>query len=62
MLPIALVMIIYNTAPFWTSLLGLWINGETISNLEYAAIGVCFMLVIGTAVFGKKQPISLEDI
>jgi drug/metabolite transporter (DMT)-like permease len=59
MLPMALVMILYNTAPFWTSLLGLWVNGEQISKLEYVAIGLCFLLIIGTATLGKGEPDSL---
>jgi drug/metabolite transporter (DMT)-like permease len=46
-LPLALNTVLYNMAPFWASLLGLWINREPIIKLEYLAMGVCFVCVVG---------------
>ena len=49
LLPLSLNMIIYQTSPFWTSILALWINGEPIYKFEYAAMALCFAGVIGIA-------------
>ena len=46
MIPLALATILFNLAPFWTSLLGYFINGEKIFVFEYIAMGVCLILVV----------------
>jgi len=46
MIPLALATILFNLAPFWTSLLGYFINGENIYVFEYIAMGICLILVV----------------
>lgn len=48
-LPLALVMVLNNVAPFWTSIAAYLINGEQIFALEYVAMAVCLSLVIALA-------------
>ena len=47
MVPLYLAIILNNLAPFWTSLLANWIRGEPIYLLEYGAMIICFLCVIG---------------
>lgn len=49
LLPLCLIMIIFQTSPFWTSILALWINSEPIYRFEYVAMAFCFAGVIGIA-------------
>ena len=46
MVPLALCVILFNLAPFWTSLLAKLVNDEHIFKLEYLAMIICFGLVI----------------
>ena len=45
MMPITLFTIIFNTNPFWISILGLLINREPIFKVELAGMVICFILV-----------------
>jgi len=51
LVPLALATILFNLAPFWTSILAYFINGEKIYPLEYLAMGICFSLVICLTLF-----------
>ena len=45
--PLTLVIVLFNTAPFWGSLLGYWINNEPIIKIEYVAMFICFAGILG---------------
>ena len=46
MIPIALATILFNLAPFWTSFMGYFINGEQIYMFQYFAMAVCLVLIV----------------
>ena len=46
MIPIALATILFNLAPFWTSFMGYFINGEKIYIFQYFAMAVCLVLIV----------------
>jgi len=50
MVPMYISVILFNLAPFWTSLLAFWINGEPIVKLEYVAMAICFLCIIGMTI------------
>lgn len=41
--------ILYQTNPFWTSIMAVFLLRESVALYEYAAMGVCFLGVIGIA-------------
>ena len=45
-IPISLFRIIFNTSTFWTSILGLLVNGEPIVAVEVTGMVLCFGLVV----------------
>ena len=47
MMPLALLVIVINLSPFWTSLIAYWVHREPISKLEYMAMFICFFGVVG---------------
>ncbi len=49
LLPLSLHMIIYQTSPFWTSILAYWLNGEKVQMVEYFAMALCFTGVVAIA-------------
>ena len=55
MIPISLVTILYNMAPFWTSIAGYLINGEKIILCEFVAMLICLALVTALALM-KEDP------
>jgi drug/metabolite transporter (DMT)-like permease len=46
MIPLALATIIFNLAPFWTSILGYFVLGDPIYKIEFVAMAICLALVI----------------
>jgi drug/metabolite transporter (DMT)-like permease len=54
LVPLALATILFNLAPFWTSILAYLINGEKIYPLEYLAMGLCFGMVICLTLFSGE--------
>ena len=46
LIPFSLLVIIFQTNPFWTSLLSFCVNGEKIRLLEILSMVVCFICVI----------------
>lgn len=46
MIPFSLIVIIFQTAPFWTSILSFYVNGEKIMFNEMVGMGLCFMAII----------------
>jgi drug/metabolite transporter (DMT)-like permease len=46
MIPIALATILFNLAPFWTSFMGYFINGERIYMFQYFAMAICLVLIV----------------
>ena len=55
MIPLALATILFNLAPFWTSLLAYFVNGEAIFPVEYAAMAICFSLVVCMTLIGGQE-------
>ena len=47
MVPLSIVIILTNLAPFWSSILGYFINKEPIIRIEYIAMAICFSCVVG---------------
>jgi drug/metabolite transporter (DMT)-like permease len=46
LIPYSLITILWQTNPFWVSILGLAINGEKINKVEYFGMAICFAGVI----------------
>ena len=46
-LPLGMVVIFLNLAPFWTTLLAHFINGEKVSYIEISAMVICFTCILG---------------
>ena len=46
MIPFSLLVIIFQTAPFWTTILSYYINGEKIFKIEILGMVLCFVAVI----------------
>ena len=46
MAPLSIVMVIWQTAPFWVTLIAYFLLGESIMPLEIAAMIVCFGAVV----------------
>lgn len=53
-IPLMLEMVILQTSPFWTSILGLLINRERVQKFEYLAMVICFGCVI-SMLFSKPS-------
>lgn len=49
MIPLSISMLLFQTAPFWTSILGYFINREPIQRIEYVAMILCFIGVAAIA-------------
>lgn len=54
LLPLSLHMIIYQTSPFWTSILAYFLNKESIQGFEFVGMVLCLLGVAGIAL--SKQP------
>ena len=46
MIPFSLLVILFQTSPFWTSVLSYFINGEPIYRIEILGMVLCFIAVI----------------
>ena len=60
LIPITLIIIIFQTNPLWASLLGYAFNNETISRFESSAMIVSFATVIFIALSRSQQTSSDE--
>ena len=60
-IPIALASILFNLAPFWTSILAFFLNDEKIFAVEYFAMGICFSLIICLTVINPEANASEES-
>ena len=56
LLPMAVIMIIYQTNPFWNSLLSYLINGDKVQKIEIVAMVICFIgvVIIATSQLGMS--------
>jgi drug/metabolite transporter (DMT)-like permease len=54
MMPLMIHMVILQTAPFWTSILGTIFNKEKVSAFEYFAMTLC-LATIGFVIFSKPE-------
>jgi drug/metabolite transporter (DMT)-like permease len=55
MLPISFLMILIQTSPLWTSILGYFVNGERILKLEYVAMAISFFGVSAIALSKRNS-------
>jgi len=57
LLPMAVIMIIYQTNPFWNSLLSYLINGDRVQKIEIVAMVICFIgvVIIATSQLGMQS-------
>ena len=46
MIPVSLLVILFQTSPFWTSILSYYVNGEPIYRVEILGMILCFVAVI----------------
>lgn len=46
LIPFSLLVIIFQTNPFWTSILSYFVNGENIRLVEIASMLICFICVL----------------
>ena len=60
MVPMYIAVILFNLAPFWTSLLAHWINDEPIVKLEYLAMAICFACIVGMTISKMYANDSLD--
>jgi len=49
LIPISLLMILVQTSPLWTSILGYFLNNERILKVEYVAMAISFLGVLAIA-------------
>ena len=54
LIPMFMLTIVSQTAPLWTSLLGLWVNKEKVLCFEYVSMALCFIGVLSLT-FSKHQ-------
>ena len=59
LIPLALHTILFQTSPFWTSILGFYLNKEKIQKFEYVAMALCLLGVALIAIY--KQTTSISD-
>jgi drug/metabolite transporter (DMT)-like permease len=55
MLPLALAMVIYQTAPIWTSFLGICFLGESMTICDSIGVLLCFGCVIGITLLAPER-------
>ena len=55
LLPLSIAVILMNLAPFWCSLLGNYFNAEPIYKIEFMAMALCFVCIIG---FTLSKPVD----
>ena len=53
-------MVLFQTGPFWTLLLGLLINKEPILKIEYVAMVICFCGVIAISTSKADQQVTSD--
>ena len=46
MIPFSLLVILFQTSPFWTSILSYYYNGEPLYKMELAGMLMCFLAVV----------------
>ena len=61
MVPLSIVIILTNLAPFWTSILGYMINSEPIIKIEYLAMAICFSCVVAITLSKDSSVGSFES-
>ena len=59
MVPLSIVIILTNLAPFWTSVLGYYINKEPIIKYEYLAMAICFTCVVAITLSKDTSVVNL---
>lgn len=58
--PITVSCLLFNMTPFWTILLGYWVNGEPLMKIDFVAMIVCFFCVAGI-ILGKENSSPASD-
>ena len=59
--PLSLVMIIFNTSPFWIAIIAFCLLGEPIIGLEIIGIILCFGAVVAIALQTDEEPPNVGD-
>jgi drug/metabolite transporter (DMT)-like permease len=49
LLPLLILSLVGNLAPFWTSVLGYFVNGDRVLYVEFGAMVFCFLCIVGMA-------------
>jgi drug/metabolite transporter (DMT)-like permease len=58
-MPLSLAVILMNLSPFWCSILGNYFHNEPIYRIEFVAMAVCFLCVIGVTL---SKPTEEKDL
>ena len=58
LVPISTLMIIFNTNPFWVSIMGYFFNKEKIASFEFFGMVICFAGIIVIALSKPSVPDS----
>ena len=59
MIPFTLLVILFQTSPFWTSIMGYKFNGEPLYTVEIVGMVLCFIAVVFITLDEKEEG---EDI
>lgn len=55
MIPFTLLVILFQTSPFWTSIMGYSINGEPLYMVEIIGMILCFVAVVAITLDDKEK-------
>ena len=61
LIPFSLLVILFQTNPFWTSILSYLINGEKIYVVEAIGMVICFIAVIFIAINAAEDNLEVVD-
>ena len=59
LIPFSLLVILFQTHPFWTAILSFFVNGEKINIVEAFGMVICFTAVICIAINARDQNLEL---
>lgn len=61
LIPFSLLVILFQTNPFWTSILSYMVNGEKIYAVEAIGMVICFIAVICIAINAAEDNLEVVD-
>ena len=55
-------MVILQTSPFWTSILGILVNSEKVQAYEYCAMAICFCALVAISMSNPETSEALGEV